>query len=240
MLDVKMLGQFDVIQDGTRLTIPTRHAQALFAYLIINAGNVVRRENLAGMLWPDSCDDCARGNLRHELWRLRKACGARGKIYFLVDDLSVSFNAKATYCTDVQRFERASKPDSTKVDLIKALSVYRGELLPGFYDEWVFVERQRLKLVYEAAITRLMDILRAEQRGDEILDWAMHWITVDPWSESGYRTLITAYASQGDLVKAAETYEHFSRGIQKDLGIKPSEQTLAVYKRVKAGWKAEL
>jgi hypothetical protein len=28
--------------------------------------------------------------------------------------------------------------------LITALSVYRGELLPGFYEEWVFVERNRL------------------------------------------------------------------------------------------------
>ena len=57
MLDIKMLGQFDVLQDGTRLNIPTRHAQALFAYLILNAGIVQRRERLAGLLWPDSSDD---------------------------------------------------------------------------------------------------------------------------------------------------------------------------------------
>jgi DNA-binding SARP family transcriptional activator len=240
MLDIKMLGQFDVLQDGTRLNIPTRHAQALFAYLILNAGIVQRRERLAGLLWPDSSDDSARGNLRHELWRLRKACGVKGEVYLLVDDLSITFNAKASYCVDVQRFESALCPESGKVDLIKALSVYRGELLPGFYDEWVFVERQRLSLVFENAMARLLDILQSEQRWGEILDWAMRWISVSPLSEAGYRAVMIAYASTGDLVKAAETFEHFNQRVQKELGIKPSEQTLAIYRRVKAGWRLEV
>jgi DNA-binding SARP family transcriptional activator len=66
MLEVKLLGQFEVLQDGRHLTIPTRNAQSLFAYLILNAGKAQRRERLAGLLWPDSSEDNARGNLRHE------------------------------------------------------------------------------------------------------------------------------------------------------------------------------
>jgi DNA-binding SARP family transcriptional activator len=73
MLEVRLLGQFEVLRDGRRLTIPTRNAQSLFAYLILNAGKAIRREKLAGLLWPDSSEENARSNLRHELWRLRKA-----------------------------------------------------------------------------------------------------------------------------------------------------------------------
>ena len=75
MLDVRLLGKFEVMQDGRRLIIPTRNAQSLFAYLMLNAGIAHRRERLAGLLWPDSSEDNARSNLRHELWRLRKALG---------------------------------------------------------------------------------------------------------------------------------------------------------------------
>jgi DNA-binding SARP family transcriptional activator len=40
--------------------------------------------------------------------------------------------------------------------------------------------------------------------------------------------LISAYANTGDLSKAVATYERFAQGLQKDLGIKPSEKTQAL------------
>ena len=78
MLDVRLLGQFEVLQDGKRVAIPTRNAQSLFAYLILNAKRFHRLEKLSGLLWPDSSEENARSNLRHELWRLRKAFEADG------------------------------------------------------------------------------------------------------------------------------------------------------------------
>ncbi|HZD57472.1 MAG TPA: hypothetical protein VE136_12145 [Anaerolineales bacterium] len=92
MLEVTLLGQFEVRQDGRRLTIPTRNAQSLFAHLLLNAGQSHRRERLAGLLWPDASEENARSNLRHELWRLRKALETNGESYFLIDDLSLAFN----------------------------------------------------------------------------------------------------------------------------------------------------
>ena len=73
MLAVKLLGQFDVQRKGTAVVIPSRAAQSLFAYLLLTAGTPHRREKLAGLLWPDTTDENARSNLRHELWRLRSA-----------------------------------------------------------------------------------------------------------------------------------------------------------------------
>jgi DNA-binding SARP family transcriptional activator len=73
MLEVRLLGQFEVLLDSKPLVIPTRNAQTLFAYLVLNADKALRREQLAGLLWPDSSEENARSNLRHELWRLRKS-----------------------------------------------------------------------------------------------------------------------------------------------------------------------
>jgi len=172
MLEVKFLGQFEVLRAGKRFTIPTRNAQSLLAYLLLNAGKAFRREKLAGLLWPDSSEDNARSNLRHELWRLRKALEAEGQSYFIIDELTITFNPLSDYSTDVNQLEGASLESSTTADLIEALSAYHGELLPGFYDEWVFSERDRLHTLFEAKITRLLEILQAEGR------WGKSWTGV--------------------------------------------------------------
>ena len=76
MLEVRLLGQFKVEVAGTPVDIPSRPAQSLLAYLILNAGLALRREKLAGLLWPDSSESNARSNLRHALWHIRKALGS--------------------------------------------------------------------------------------------------------------------------------------------------------------------
>ncbi len=52
MLEVRLIGKFDIQCDGKPVTISSRVAQSLFAYLILNAGTSYRREKLAGMFWP--------------------------------------------------------------------------------------------------------------------------------------------------------------------------------------------
>ena len=75
MLHVKLLGQFNIQLDDQPIEIPSRPAQALLAYLILNAGTAYRREKLAGLIWPDTDEVRARNNLRHVLWRIRKVIG---------------------------------------------------------------------------------------------------------------------------------------------------------------------
>ena len=54
MLQIRLLGQFDIRLDGKRVMIPTRTAQSLFAYLVLTAGTPHRREKLAGTFWPNT------------------------------------------------------------------------------------------------------------------------------------------------------------------------------------------
>ena len=88
--------------------------------------------------------------------------------------------------------------NSTLQDLIEAVSTYHGELLPGFYEEWVFADRDRLFAFFEAKVARLLEILQNEGRWAEIPDWAMRWIAVGHWPEPAYRALMLAYANNGD------------------------------------------
>src|SRR5512132_3677586 len=98
MFEVHLLGRFDIQYKKKPVLISSRPAQSLFAYLILNAGTSHRREKLAGLLWPDSLEETARDNLRHALWRLRKALEAGSAASFLqADDVAISFQESSDY-----------------------------------------------------------------------------------------------------------------------------------------------
>src|SRR5215211_7907238 len=102
MLEVRLIRKFEITCDGKPITISSRVAQSLFAYLILNAGTSYRREKLAGMFWPDATEEKARAYLRHEMWRIRKAFPPQSKVdYLFADDINISFNSSAEYWLDI-------------------------------------------------------------------------------------------------------------------------------------------
>lgn len=235
MLEVHLLGKFEIRYKKKSITIPSRPAQTLFAYLILNAGSAPRREKLAGLLWPDSLEQTARENLRHALWRLRKAFPSSKTEYLLTDDLSIAFNGSAEYWLDAAEIERLSENASAD-ELIRALSAYEGELLPGLYEEWVVLEREHLYATFEHHMARLMSLLQGQARWLDILDWAERWIRLGQKPEPAYRALMTAHAAKGDLSKVAATYERCLKSL-REFGVEPSEQTRQLYQDLKSGKK---
>ena len=238
MLDVRILGKFDIQRDGIPIKIPSRPTQTLFAYLILTAGTAHRREKLAGMLWPDSTDESARDYLRHGLWKIRKSIEgepSKSKVvpYIFADDIHVSFNPKAEYSLDVSVIKNVPDNASSK-DLMKALSLYEGELLPGFYDEWVGLEREHLRAVFENKMGRLLSQMQDEGCWQDVLKWGEKWISLGQKPEPAYRALMSAHAAKGDMSKVAATYERCVKSL-KEFGFEPSEQTKTLYERLKAG-----
>jgi predicted ATPase/DNA-binding SARP family transcriptional activator len=234
ILEVKLLGKFEVSHGGKTIAITSRPAQSLVAYLILNAGTAHRREKLAGLLWPDSLEETARDNLRHALWRLRKALPSQPKAeYLLPDDLSIAFNASSEYWLDAAELEKLSETASAH-ELIAILSAYQGELLPGFYDEWVVLEREHLYSIFEHHMARLMSLLQNENRWLDMLDWGERWIKLGQRPEPAYRALMMAHAAKGDMSKVAVMYERCVKSL-KEFGIEPSEQTKELYENLKSG-----
>ena len=188
MLEIRLLGQFAVSDDGQPIDIPSRPAQSLLAYLLMNPGARHRREKLAGMLWPDSDEENARSNLRHALWRLRKSVGEQ---HFAADKVSIGISPDSEYWLDVDQLEA---PTGGSVEGgIAAVSVYQGELLPGFYDEWADQERERLHATFERRMAAAIDGLLNDGSWEEVLEWAEHWIATSQAPEPAYRALLAEY-----------------------------------------------
>ena len=237
MLEVRLLGKFEVRVDGERVEIPSRPAQTLLAYMILHAGTQQRREKLAGMLWPDSTESNARRNLRSALWRLRKALG---DAYFLSDKVSVAFDPNSVYKLDVSTLEREAGDQGSSSQLIDTVSVYEGTLLPGFYDDWVTLERERLQAVFEDRMQVLMDRLIEEQRWRDVRQWAERWIAQGQAPEQAFRALMAAHAGMGDLSGVAATYQRCVDSLSEELGGDPSEETRQLYQRLAKGERPPL
>jgi DNA-binding SARP family transcriptional activator/predicted ATPase len=238
MLEVRLLGQFDVRLDGKPVAIPSRSAQSLFAYLILNAGTAHRREKLAGLLWPETTEEKARDNLRHALWRLRKALAAAypgARQYILTDEISIAFDAQSGYWLDTSILECGASEHATAADLIGLLALYHGDLLPGFYDDWVILEREQLQALFEQETHRLLAILVNEQRWADVLDWGERWIAFGHTPEPAYRALMVAHNAQGDLPKVVAAFERCRQALHDTLGVEPSEQTRALFNQLSRG-----
>lgn len=237
MLNVHLLGQFDIRADGKRVTIPSRAAQSLFAFLILSAGTLHRREKIAGIFWPETSDENARRYLRHELWRMRKALAAVAPDQYLVaEEFTLTFNRAADYWLDVSALEKADARDLES--LISALSFYRGELLPGFYDDWIALERERVRAVFESRMQQLIELLVTEDRWTTAQEWAEKWIAFGDAPEPAYRALMLACGARGDIAKVASIYQRCIEDLREQLGVEPSAETRALYKGLLEGASA--
>ncbi len=235
MLEIRLLGQFDLRLNGQPIAIASRPAQSLFAYLLVKSGTTQRREKLAGMFWPDATEANARGYLRQALWRIRKALEVGDCDYLLTDDLTVAFDSGADCWLDVALLEREASANSQTEELLQCVSVYRGEFLPGFYDEWVDLERERLQAIYEYKMTLLLDRLVIEQRWSDVLEWGERWIALGHVPEPAYRALMMAHSGLGDMSSMAAVYQRGVEALRRELDVEPSEPTRALYERLSKG-----
>ncbi|MBI4786523.1 MAG: hypothetical protein HY782_05710 [Chloroflexi bacterium] len=238
MLEFRLFGQFDVRWNAQPLAISSRLAQSLLAYLLFYRTTTHRREKLAGLFWGDTSETNARRSLRQELWRIRKTfddCSPPHSDLLSSDDLSVGIDPSSNYWLDVTILESASSVSSSADDLMRCLEVYQGELLPEFYDEWATLERERMRALFEQQMQRLLDILLAEERWKDVLDWGERWIVRGESPEPAYRALMVAHNALGNRSQVVAVFERCVGALREDLAVEPSEQTRALCEQLRAG-----
>lgn len=229
MLEIRILGKFEVRLNNEIVKISSQASQSLLAYLVLNAGTCQRREKLAGLLWPDSDHTKARRHLRQALWRLRKSIGDE---YFLADRVTLGFNPDSTYMLDVEVLEDDTVWSRASVDLVRNISDYAGELLPGFYDEWTTLERERLRSVFELHMQLLLNRLLEDQRWADVLRCGECWIARGESPELAYRALMIAHHGMGDTSRISEVFDRCAETLLDNVGVKPSPETRALHERL--------
>ena len=242
MLQVTLLGEQVITDDGTGLRARSSRAMALVAFLVAHAGVPQARPRIAGMFWPDSTDAQALTNLRRELHHLRQVLGDDCSLVVTPRDLC--WRDSGTCRVDLRTFETerqaalaaaaADDDDGVRVHAGAAVAVYQGDLLPGLYYDWLLEARSEL----ERQCADLCDLLCAARArtGDltGAVDAVRRRIQLRPLEESGYRTLMLLQADLGDRAGAVSTYHHCASVLERDLGVSPDPTTQQAFQRLMA------
>src|SRR5262245_51680175 len=178
VLEVRLLGGFEVRAGGAPVAMTSLRAQSLLAYLALRPGVPQRREQVAFLLWPDSAEQQARTNLRHVLHTLRAALPSSGH-YLQVSAQTLSLRdvtadvtafdmavnqADVEAATDA-RMVTGTRTDADAVRMLRlAADLYAGDLLDGWYDDWLLADREQYRQRVLAVLARLVPLL--ERRGE--------------------------------------------------------------------------
>lgn len=215
---LRLLGTFRLEDaDGTAVTVQTP-GRRLLAFLALNGPTA--RGVLAGTLWPEVTEEHACGSLRTTLWRLHRAgrpvLDCRGELLALREELSVdtdAFTRTARHVVDTD----APPGEHPGTELL-----FAGELLPGWDEDWVVFERERLRQLRLHALESLSDRLARHGQYALALDAALTGVRIEPLRESAHRAVVAVHLAEHNLVEAVRHYHAYRRLARLELGLEPS------------------
>jgi DNA-binding SARP family transcriptional activator len=226
----------------------TQRTALLLAYLAYHVRRTHPRETLIELLWPESEEEVGRHKLSVALSALRgqlEPAGAPTGSVLRTDRFSAGLTPAAV-TTDVTEFEAALAADPEAADgaeqarrLARAVDLYRGPLLAGFYDDWIYPEQQRWEELFFRTLRQL--VAHHEQAGalDHALPYALRAVSVDPLREEAHREVIRLYALLDQPAAALRQFHDLKRRLQQELGEAPSEATQALVETIqRAGFRA--
>ena len=248
MLHVSLLGEQTILDDrGGSVRARSSRAVVLVAFLAVHAGSPQARQRIAGLFWPESTDAQALTNLRRELHHLRQIVGDEPSL--VVTSRNLCWRDTTTCRVDVRVFDMerkaawaaaaAGENDEILVHATAAVAAYRGELLPGVYEDWLLEARSEL----ERQCVDLCDLVCAARARTGDLAGAVaaarRRVQLQPLEEVAYRTLMQLQADLGDRSGAVSTYHHCASVLERELGVTPDASTRTVFQRLMAQARPE-
>jgi predicted ATPase/DNA-binding SARP family transcriptional activator len=228
-LRLKLFGHLEISDEAAAIVSSLRpRARRLLAYLLLHRRAPLARERIAFALWPDSSEPEALGTLRRALSDLRAALPppAAGD-WVSVDRGVLRWNVDRAYRLDIEAFERLIQ-QATPAALHDAVALYTGDLLADLDDEWVLVERERLRQMQLLAVLRLVAHHRALGEYDAALGLARRALALDPLAEAVHRELIALHYEAGDRASALAQYERLRALLHDEIGVEPMAETQAL------------
>jgi DNA-binding SARP family transcriptional activator len=227
---VRLLRGFELRREAQPVLIPPG-AQRLIAFLALERVPM-NRLYVAGALWIDSNQEAANANLRTALWRLKRLP------YRLVDATATHVSLASDVVVDVHGVGEIARRVSTndlgweedEVDCI----VMAGELLPDWYDDWLVIERERLRQARLHALETICDALSHSGRYGKAIEVGLAAVACEPLRESAHRAVIRAHLGEGNSHEALRQYD-LCRHRLEILGMEPSHELEKLRRRCAGG-----
>ena len=238
-LRIQLLGDFCLTFDGTPVSdVNTPRLQSLFAYLLLHQDASQSRRFIAFNFWPESTEEQALANLRTLLYYLRRAIPEVDQ-FLQVDAKNLQWQSDAPFTLDVDDLNNTELKVSqvelsgNQLELTSALkhimNLYRGDLLPSCYDDWILSERERLRQIFIGRLTQLVQLLERQHDYDSAVLYAQRLLQCDPMQEVTYRQIMRLYALNDNRAAALRIYHTCATSLQQELGVEPDLLTQKLY-----------
>lgn len=221
---VRLLDGFEMRSASGEIALsPT--SERIVAFLALRS-RPSPRHLVAESLFEDGTCARASGRLRSAMHRIQVSA----------PDLVTSDGRRlaiATGCSiDVQELDRAFArllhPSGGRVDELPDLELFTGELLPGWYDDWVLAERERLRQRCLHALDAVGDQHLRRGRTAEAIEAGLAAVAVEPLRETPHRLLVRAHLAEGNTSEAIRVCEQFADLLDRELGVDPTDELLSL------------
>ena len=206
---------------GSRVVPLPLTAQRVLAFVALQEHSVLRRY-VACMLWVDSTEEHATSSLRSVLWRLRRS----GHNLIEVEGPRIRFAPGVA--VDVHEVTAWSRrlldTDPDQMTDHRGRGYVLGDLLPDWYDDWVLLERERLRELRVYAFEALCERLTVRGSYAAAMQAAQSVLKLEPLRESAHRLLVRIHIAEGNQSEAIHHYQLYRKLLQGELGLQPSAQ----------------
>ncbi|WP_131684537.1 BTAD domain-containing putative transcriptional regulator [Pseudarthrobacter sp. YALA5] len=216
---LSLLGAWRLRRGSNTVTVASREQRLIACVGLLGCRH---RSFLAGLLWPKSSETQAAGNLRTTVWCISHTfphlIRTGADTLELHESVRVDVTALQRHVATLLSQPEARMPDSYLEDLSRA------DLLPGWYDDWVIFEQERLRQLRLTALEHLArQHLNAGEPGRAVIA-ALSAASIEPLRESTHLLLVQAHLAAGNRAAAVRAYTMFAGRLEDELGVQPSNQ----------------
>jgi DNA-binding SARP family transcriptional activator len=213
-VELRLLGGFELSVGGTTLELSAM-SQRLVALVALH-GKPMPRMLAAATLWPEKTETRAYANLRSCLWRHKEP-----EPHPILVGAGSSLALGPDVALDVRRLERLGwamidgdgpPPPAEHCDLFTL------PLLPGWYDDWVVMERERLALLQARFVEALVGALVASGQLTRAVNHAIRLVGADPLRERSQLCLLEVFAAEGSWGQIYEQLRSYEALLQTTFG----------------------
>jgi DNA-binding SARP family transcriptional activator len=206
------------LHHGGRPVEVAASSQRVLAFVALRDRPVVR-SFVAGTLWIDASEERAAANLRSALWRLNQSglplIRTTGRTLELAEEVRVDVRVMLAHATRVLA-------DTSMTGGQDGDGPLGDDLLPDWYDEWVILDRERIRQLRLHMLDRLCGLLTEAGCYGRAIDVGLLAIAAEPLRESAHRAVIAAHLAEGNVTEALRQYRAYARMLDELLGIEPS------------------
>lgn len=228
-LSIQFFKRKDIYWNDEVITLPYAKARLLLC-LLVEASSLTRTL-VCRLLWPESDEVQARKSLRNAIYEIRKRT-AQPLILSEGKEI-ITLNPLVRMESDLIEIKETTVWND---DSIRDFSENMGNDFLSWEDfsfSWELEEWADEKVLYyrKKMMEKTVELMSASNQTDVKKKLAQLLISLDPYHEAGYQTLMEMLLNEGDQRTAIQVYKNYAKMLKEEFDVEPHDSLKLLYDR---------